>query len=234
MRSKERNLVQSYTQVTQNNKCPHGFPLGSCPICSGMGSRPSSDRNKARKPGEMTYNECLAQWNLMKAQKQERLEQHKEFLAQLFQNPIKEKINSLINKTGIFLNNVINNSPKIIKTPLNLISNITAKTFSTISQIASNTFTIIKNITADTFSFISSTTEKLSSFIGEIKNFIKETISKISKENIFKTIKTVLELFTQSNKEENKHRKKVKFEKIKKTLRKIFKSRKEKQESEDL
>ena len=65
-------MVAPYNQTVQNTaKCPHGFPVGACPICSGMGGGgKSKDRDKARVPGEMTYNECLAEWHRMQAQKE--------------------------------------------------------------------------------------------------------------------------------------------------------------------
>ena len=53
--------------------CPHGFPHGACPLCSGMGGGGSSrTRNLRRRPGEMSYNECYAVWQRMKASKLEK------------------------------------------------------------------------------------------------------------------------------------------------------------------
>ena len=86
-------MVANLTQTIQNNKCPHGFIVGTCPICSGMGSRASSNKDKPRKAGEMSYNECLAQWMKMQALQNAK----KEASIQRFENLflIKDKILSL-------------------------------------------------------------------------------------------------------------------------------------------
>lgn len=233
MPKREIILVQPFTQTIQNNKCPHGFIAGTCPICSGHGSRASSDRNKPRKQGEMSYNECLAQWNAMKAQKQEKLNERKEALAQLTNNfSLKDKFFSTINKINSFLDGItksINSAPTIIKAPLKFISNIVSNTFNFVSKTAVGVFRAVQGGVEKTFNFIASTAEKLSSFLGEAKNFINEKIIKALKEAASKNIKTILSLFTQSNKEdENKNRQKVKLRKIKKTLRKIVNKKKHK------
>ena len=65
-------MVAPYNATIQNNnKCPHGYPIGACPICNGMsGGGIPKDRNKPRKAGEMSYNECLAEWHRMQRAEQ--------------------------------------------------------------------------------------------------------------------------------------------------------------------
>ena len=64
-------MVSSFANTIQNTaKCPHGNPIGACPICSGMGGGGiSKNRDKPRRAGEMSYNECLAEWHKMQAAK---------------------------------------------------------------------------------------------------------------------------------------------------------------------
>ena len=61
------------TQVQNINKtsaglCPHGLPPSACPICSKMGggggTRPGE---RAQKPGEMSYDECLRMGAIIRA-----------------------------------------------------------------------------------------------------------------------------------------------------------------------
>ena len=55
---------------TKIGTCPHGMPMGACPICNGMaGGNSTTKRDTPRDVGEMTYNECAAIGALLKAQK---------------------------------------------------------------------------------------------------------------------------------------------------------------------
>lgn len=52
----------SLTAVKTNNArvgtCPHGLPLGACPICNGMGGGGGMKKaDFSAKPGEMSWNE---------------------------------------------------------------------------------------------------------------------------------------------------------------------------------
>ena len=50
--------------------CPHGMPLGACPICNGMaGGNSTSKRDIPRNVGEMSYNQCAAIGAMLRAQK---------------------------------------------------------------------------------------------------------------------------------------------------------------------
>ena len=50
--------------------CPHGLPLGACPICNGMaGGNSTTKRDTPRNVGEMTYNQCAAIGAMLRAQK---------------------------------------------------------------------------------------------------------------------------------------------------------------------
>ena len=75
--------------------CPHGLPQGACPICSGMGG---GSVKKDNKPREMTYNECLAVWQMMKAQKAARKQTLALFAAQSqagYLSRLQEQINQM-------------------------------------------------------------------------------------------------------------------------------------------
>ena len=57
------------TRKSNIGTCPHGLPLGSCPICNGMGGGGMKKADFSAKPGEMSWNECAAIGAFLKAQK---------------------------------------------------------------------------------------------------------------------------------------------------------------------
>lgn len=221
---KEGSLVSSYSKVSQGNKCPHGLPVGTCPICSGMGGGGKTDRNTPRKAGEMSYNECLAQWAQIKAanarKEQAKLDQTyinnlavlNAKLAQAF-DKISEKLNNLTN----LIENA-KNIPTPIKTAVNfVIKNVIMPVLNFISKIPDG----IKNIQqfySNVKDFINSVGEKLASVFGEAKNFINSAIEKTFK----KPLKIFLSLFSENTPEEDEEVQKLKAREIKKVLKSLF------------
>ena len=227
-------MVTSYSQqVQQQGKCPHGFPIGACPICSGMGGGGiRKDRNKPRKPGEMSYNECLAEWHKIQAKneakKMDRLDRF-EAIKQLFTG---NKFTAAVDKVQKFLDKTmqkLDNMPSVIKAPAKfIIKNIVMPIVNFISQIP----TAIKNIQTffeNTRLFITSVSEKLASVFGEIKNFIDDKVAK----NYKKALKTILSLFTSGEDEESEDAKKVKDRELKKILKSIFRIKHKKAKEEE-
>lgn len=234
---KERKMVAPYAQAIQTgNKCPHGLPPGACPICSGMGGGGRKDKDTARRPGEMTYNECMAAWikiqAMQEAKLQAKIDKVEQALAQSLQNKIIANVEKAQQMLDSFLQK-LDNMPAIIKTPIQVIvNNIIKPVLNLITKVATainNIQTFFSNITQ----FIASVGEKLAMVFGEIKNFINAKIS----ENIKKTIKTVLSLFSESTEEneESEEVKKLKAREFKKVLKGLFriKSKAREEEKED-
>ncbi len=46
--------------LTSGGTCPHGLPLGACPICSGGRRWRRNSKKAARPAGEMSWDECFA------------------------------------------------------------------------------------------------------------------------------------------------------------------------------
>ena len=70
----------STVQATNNSRigtCPHGLPLGACPICNGMGGG-AKKADFSAKPGEMSWNECAAIGAFLKAQKMAKLQRQQD------------------------------------------------------------------------------------------------------------------------------------------------------------
>ena len=227
-------MVTSYSQqVQQQGKCPHGFPIGACPICSGMmGGGASKDRNKPRKAGEMSYNECLAEWHKIQARNEAKMQDRLDRLEALKQFA-SNKFEAVVDKVQKFLDKVsqkLDAMPQVIKAPLKfIVKNIITPVIRFISQIP----VAIKNIQVffeNTRAFIASVSEKLASVFGEVKNFINDKITK----NYKKALKTILSLFTSGEDEDSEEAKKIKERELKKILKSIFRiKRKETKEEDD-
>lgn len=220
------SLNSPMVQQNNLNKCPHGFPVGTCPICSGHGGI-SKDKNKPRVKGEMSYNECMAVWIRMQNAKKDKLQQKiqtrletieknslKRKIARLIAqknslirfydkiNTIKEKIDNL-SKNNSFISKIVSN---VLKLPLNIVQ--------TVLQIAN--FSYIA--TLKTLSFLISVQEKLSSLLGEIKSFINSKIFKKTKE----LFKTILSLFCETESQDDETKEKINFRKIKNLVKNMF------------
>ena len=66
-------LATIQTKSVKAGTCPHGLPLGACPICNGMGGGSVKKADFSAKPGEMSWNECAAIGAFLKAQQQAKL-----------------------------------------------------------------------------------------------------------------------------------------------------------------
>lgn len=179
------------TNNTRAGTCPHGLPLGSCPICNGMGAN-IKKADFSAKPGEMSWNECAAIGAFLKAQKNARLQREQDAQnatqqAKSFQKSMMNASQKMIN-TGIFF---IHNFPPIIAKPINFI----------MSTILGTTFKIIENVpsiilnTIQTFQqkFVD-ISDKLTAMFGEIKTGIEKRLSENFKD-IKKKIKSLFAIF---------------------------------------
>ena len=220
-------------QINNNraNTCPHGLPLGACPICNGMGGGGSTKKaDEPRRPGEMTYQECYAQWKQMQRAEardkalQDALLKNAE-LAEKFQ----QQLINITNATNNILDKIQNSLPKpiakvfgtisdkILKPLLNIVKNF--------PQMLRNIPNIIENIRNE----IAKVAEKLSAILGEVQNFIEKKISDTVK-SLKKRFRKFLSLFgieeeyeeDEKNKEELTVFKQFEIEKLKEAIRKLI------------
>lgn len=208
---------------TQNNKCPHGFPTGTCPICNGMsGSSRPKDRNKPRVAGEMSYNECLAEWIRMQKANQAKIQDKLDKIENIHNKDLKEKLNnkliSIQNKIDAYFNKLDNKIQKL-PLPVKIVVLPAIKIISTVIKVAIN-------ITFNVSNFIVSVCEKMAMLLSEVKNhisqFVQKTIDKTKK-----AIKTILSLFMEFEEDEdNSDKQKIK-EIVKKAINKVRKKEKE-------
>lgn len=201
-------------QRASNNRigtCPHGLPLGACPICNGMGGGGSV--KKDNKPKEMSWNECYAIGQMLKAQKQARQHTQQMFAAQTMQahlNNLQTQINAM--KLAI-LNSAL---PKPVAQAAAVLLDVVAAPVAKVVQAVSDT---IQNLSANLSKAMDAVkqkladiTDKLTAVFGEAKAFIEKKIS----DKIKDVKKKIFNLFgiAETENEEDEEIKKIEEERL--------------------
>ncbi|MDD3419804.1 MAG: hypothetical protein PHE78_04280 [Candidatus Gastranaerophilales bacterium] len=167
--------------------CPHGMPFGACPICSGKGGGGgiSSGRNTA-KAGEMTWDECYAVGQMLKAQAQRKEDATQFNLSSVFTSIQSNKTIQAMSEKFAAISNFVNT---VITRPTMALANriITAVTTPIINlanRIAQSTpFKFGMEIAENIKKGFTNITDKLAAIIGEPLNamadFIAENWKKI-------------------------------------------------------
>ena len=166
--------VQEITKMKAGT-CPHGLPVGTCPICSGGGSMRKSDRN--RKIGEMTYHECVMMGNILKARALAK--KNHQIAQKSYLESIKNFENQLINliqKMQHFQKQI---SSSILLKPIAFCVKNLAIPFVKVFKSAVNTVINTINKIVEIKQKIIDITEKLTAVLGEAKAFINKKIADI-------------------------------------------------------
>ena len=189
------------TNSARVGTCPHGLPLGACPICNGMGGGGGMKKaDFSAKPGEMSWNECAAIGAFLKAQqnaKQQRAEDAQNFAqnVQAFQNALMNSSQRLANIAQFFTNN----TPPIIAKPINFVLNTVlggiARTIANLPTTISNTIQTIQQKLADI-------SDKLTAMVGELKASIEKKISEAFKD-LKKKVKSLFSIFQPTDTDNN-------------------------------
>ena len=199
--------------IANNSKaglCPHGLPPSACPICSGGGGGMKMDRNTRRNAGELTWNECYAIGQMMKAA------QARKEAAQVYQQNVAiqnaliqagaSRFARMFNLIGTFLAN----SPvgKVVSFGVNVIQSTAAKAatviFNTFNGIVNaingavnfvqNAFNTVKNIVVDI-------SDKIAAFFGEEKLAKFKNVGEFI-ERAKKKVLSLFGLIDETNREE--------------------------------
>ena len=209
--------------VQNTGKCPHGLPIGACPICNGMGGGGGVQRkDKPRVPGEMSYAECMAAWIKIQAAKEAKIEAQIQRLENAQANQLQHRIMVGLDKVQTNLDKFmqkLDQMPQALAIPIKIIINVIIKPILNLIAKIPNAINNIQTFLSNVRSFITSVGEKLAAILGDVKNFIDAKIA----QPIKKTIKTVLSFFTQGEEEENEEVEKLKAREIKKVLKGLFK-----------
>lgn len=181
-------------QAANSNRigtCPHGLPLGACPICNGMGGG-AKKADFSAKPGEMSWNECAAIGAFLKAQKMAKLQRQQDV-----ENFAKQAVafdKAMMNasqKTAALASFFTTNIPSIISKPVNFVLN-------TIVGGALNTIRNFPQTVQTVFQKLADITDKLTAVYGEVKAAIAKKISETFGE-LKKKIKSLFAIFGVQN-----------------------------------
>ncbi len=174
--------------------CPHGLPLGACPICNGMGGGGGMRKaDFSAKPGEMSWNECAAIGAFLKAQanaKARRQQDLQNYALQMqnFQTSMANARARVAELAQFFTQN----TPAIIAKAVNFVLN----------TVLGGTLNIIKNLPAaiqTAFQTIqqklADISDKLTAMMGELKASIEKKISETFNE-LKKKVKSLFAIFS--------------------------------------
>ena len=190
--------VMQQSGILRAGTCPHGAPLGACPICNGMGGGGMRKADHTAKPGEMSWNECAAIGAMLKAQQAAKAQSKQDAISFTQKMIVFEKsISNVQQRLADISNTISKNFPKIISAPVNFVLN---KVISGVLNIVKNVPAVIQNI-AQKFADIS---DKLAAVYGEIKAAISKKIGEPLNE-FKKKIKSLFSIFdTQDTKNDDK------------------------------
>ena len=220
-------------QATKAGTCPHGMPLGACPICNGMaGGNSTTKRDIPRNVGEMTYNQCAAIGAMLKAQKATRQsaklaqQNHEQALID-FQKNIANTHQRLINFAAF----MDKNFPKIISTPINFLA----------VNIAGNVLNFVKNMPVFLGNFFQNVSQKfvdisdkIAAIYGEIEVATQEKLANFFS-NLKKKFKFKFFVFgtTETEDEEKKIEEEKRTFELKTFIHKLYKNIKHKTEKDN-
>lgn len=190
-------LATIQPSAVKTGTCPHGLPLGACPICNGMGGGGGARKaDFSAKPGEMSWNECAAIGAFLKAQQNAKLARQQDaqnFVQQAiaFQNAMARASEKISSVTQFFLAN----TPAIIAKPINFVLN----------TMIGGAINALKNLPVSITSALQTIgqkladiSDKLAAVYGEIKTAIAKKLSEVVNE-FKKKVKSIFSLFNPQN-----------------------------------
>ena len=190
--------------------CPHGLPPSACPICSGKGGGGGASTSKP-KVKEMSWSECFAVGQQMKAEKLQRQEHQKAVDNALFASRIAD-IQAATQAEKFALSVILTNLPiikgiralaEVLPAPIQKIIKIMTKPFNVIISTVENIAEKVREKMADI-------SDKLVAIFGEQKNaisrFFEDKFGKKKKSsfNPFGLVDTEMEQGEEEEKEDEK------------------------------
>lgn len=221
-----------HTHGAKVGTCPHGLPLGACPICNGMaGGNSTTKRDTPRNVGEMTYNQCAAIGAMLRAQKHARQQaqiaqqNHIQALAN-FQKSIANVHQRLVELTSM----ISKSMPAIVAKPINFVlNNIVGR----VLNIVQNIPTVIANITQVISQKFADISDKLTAVYGELKAAVQKKVSEVLS-NVKKKLKSIFSIFgtTESDDEDKKIDEAKRTFELKTFIHKLYKKLKDEEEKD--
>lgn len=182
------------TNSARVGTCPHGLPLGACPICNGMGGGGGMKKaDFSAKPGEMSWNECAAIGAFLKAQQNAKLAREQDALnfaqnVQAFQQTMANAHQRLTSLAQFFSAN----TPAIIAKPVNFVLNtVLANTVNMLKNMPAALAGTIQNLSQK----LADISDKLTAVYGELKAAGQKKVSETLNE-IKKKVKSLFAIFS--------------------------------------
>ena len=182
------------TNSARAGTCPHGLPLGACPICNGMGGGGGMRKaDFSAKPGEMSWNECAAIGAFLKAQQNAKLQRQQDaqnFAQQAiaFQNAMTNASQRMASLAQFFSAN----TPAIIARPVNFVlNNIIGSAINTIKNIPASISNAIQTLGQK----LADISDKLTAMAGELKAAINKKVSETFS-GLKKKVKSIFSIFS--------------------------------------
>lgn len=192
-------LATVHVQNSRIGTCPHGLPVGACPICNGMGGGGGARKaDFSAKPGEMSWNQCAAIGAFLKAQKaaqQANNQNYENFVQNMvkFQNTMA----SAHQRVSQMMAQIANSMPAIIAKPVNFILNtVVLNTLNALKNFPSAVVNFAQNIAQK----LTDIADKLTAVYGELKAAIEKKISEAFKD-LKKKVKSLFSIFKPLNTE---------------------------------
>lgn len=211
--------------------CPHGMPLGACPICNGAaGGNSTTKRDTPRNVGEMTYNQCAAIGAMLRAQKHAK-EQAKiaeqsrlDSLAE-FQKNISNTHRRLVEYSAM----ISNTMPSVIAKPVTFVLNIVANVLNIVQNIPQTIGNLVQVVSQK----VADISDKLTAVYGELKAAVDKKLSDIMN-GIKKKLKSMFFIFgsQESDDEEKKIEEAKRTFELKTYIQKLFNRNKNEQEKD--
>ena len=182
------------TNSARVGTCPHGLPLGACPICNGMGGGGGMKKaDFSAKPGEMSWNECADIGAFLKAQQNAKLAREQDALnfaqnVQAFQQTMANAHQRLTSLAQFFSAN----TPAIIAKPVNFVLNtVLANTVNMLKNMPAALAGTIQNLSQK----LADISDKLTAVYGELKAAGQKKVSETLNE-IKKKVKSLFAIFS--------------------------------------
>ena len=171
-------LAAMQTTTLKAGTCPHGLPLGACPICNGMGGGGGPTRaHEKPKAGEMSWEQCYAIGQMLKAQKLA----HHQANVQAEQALQAAQMQKFAQDAAAMKNAFVNAVPAPV---LNALSGIKNALLSPVSSLGTKFEGAMQNLGAKIADFAQNIkekfvniTDKLTALFGETKAAIEKKIS---------------------------------------------------------
>ena len=194
-------LATVQPNIVKAGTCPHGLPLGACPICNGMGGGGGMKKaDFSAKPGEMSWNECAAIGAFLKAQQNAKIAREQD--AQNFARQAIAFQNAMMNasqRIAVMTNAISNIMPQAVAKPVNFVLNtIVGGTLNLIKNLP----TAIQNFTQTIGQKFADISDKVAAVYGEIKTAIAKKLSEPLNE-FKKKIKSLFNIFNPENTDNN-------------------------------